>query len=299
MMVKEGNIWYFFYIFIAATLTVILYFLLEHRKPKTQKVVLFCILLAGFALHFLKILFAPYKGTLKGYSEIWFTTICAVSLGTFPFQFLSKNPSVKDFMFYIGVLGGLGAFICPTEALGQNPFAMQSIRFYLSHLIIFIVPLLMVLLKLHKLNYRNVWKVPFFISAYLLFIVANQALQSEMGMAVFRGDSSFLVPNYKNPTFVWGATHEWAKFLTVFTPKFMTTVPFGEFAGQAKLWPFFYMLPGVFIYGISVAFLISLPWEAKHVFEDLRSLFCGRGHFMKRNSKSLKKDAVIKSQDLK
>ena len=52
----------------------------------------------------------------------------------------------------------------------------------------------------------------------------------------------------------------------------MKTIPFGQFAGQAKYWPFFYLIPGALVYFWVLPLLLCLPWELKHIKSDLALL---------------------------
>ena len=69
-------------------------------------------------------------------------------------------------MFYLGVLSGVLAFLIPTEALGKSVATLDLWRFYVCHLIIVAVPLLMVILKQHELDYKRIWKIPFLCNIY-------------------------------------------------------------------------------------------------------------------------------------
>ena len=52
----------------------------------------------------------------------------------------------------------------------------------------------------------------------------------------------------------------------------MKTIPWGAYAGQAKYWPFFYLLPGAFVYFWIIPLLLCLPWELKHIKQDFANL---------------------------
>jgi len=52
-------------------------------------------------------------------------------------------------------------------------------------------------------------------------------------------------------------------FLALFTPDFFKTVPVGEFAGQVKYWPWFWMICPVYILVTPLSFLLCLVFERK------------------------------------
>ena len=61
MNIQMFNGWYFLMLFICIGLVVGLYFILKNRTQKTQKIVLFSLLLFGLILHFLKFIIPPYS----------------------------------------------------------------------------------------------------------------------------------------------------------------------------------------------------------------------------------------------
>ncbi|MGD9900971.1 MAG: hypothetical protein AB7S44_00320 [Spirochaetales bacterium] len=273
VVVEFFNLPYFFFIFLTAGIIVGLYFLLKNKSTKTKNIVLFSLLAFNLALHFLKVTFPPYSDNfLKAIRDIGFINICAVSVLTFPFFYLSKNKYSKDFMFYLGVISGFLALVIPTEALGENVLTLDNIRFYVCHMIIIIAPLLMVLLKVHTIDYKRIWKMPFYATAVMLFIICNQVLQSELGIVSLRG-SDILAIGYTNPSLIWGPNDDLAILFSIFTPDFMKTIPFGAYAGQEKYWPLFWILPGVFVYFLVLPLLISLPWQLKDIRRDIKTLF--------------------------
>lgn len=274
-MIKFANFWYFFFIVLTAGVIVGLYFLLKNKTMKTKKIVIASMLFFNLALHFLKLLIPPYSTNPQfAIENVWFINICAVSVLTFPFLFLSKSESAKDWMFYIGVISGFLALVYPTEALGQSVLEIDLWRFYICHMIIIIAPLLMVLLGVHKLNYRNIWKMPFYMLAVLLFIICNQVLQSELGIIELRGTELLKDGcGYKNSSQIWGPTDDVSVVFTWLTPSFMKTVPFGPQAGQAKYWPFFYLVPAAFVYFTILPLLLCLPWQFKRIKDDIGNLF--------------------------
>ena len=54
---------------------------------------------------------------------------------------------------------------------------------------------------------------------------------------------------------------------------FMKVIPVGEYAGQAKYWPFFWMLPAVFVYFIVEPFILCLIFNFKNTKNTLTLTF--------------------------
>ena len=273
-MVKLFNFWYFFFVFLAAATVIVPYVLLRNKSQKTKKIVIFIMLILNLALHFLKLTFPPYSTNPpeKAISDIWFTNVCATSVLFFPFIFISKSDTAKDYMVYLGIISGFLAVFYPTEALNKSVFTLDLWRFYFCHIVIFAAPLLTVLLGVHKLDIRRIWKVPFCIMAMLLFIVCNQVLQSELGIIDLRGEDFFNV-GFHNPSLIWGPTDDVAVVFSWLTPDFMKVVPFGPYAGQEKYWPFFWMLPGVIVYFLLIPVTLCFILDFKNTVNSFKDIF--------------------------
>ena len=166
--------------------------------------------------------------------DIFFINICGANIALFPFFFLIKNDRAKDYMFYIGVLSGLISILYPMEPMAkvnQSAEWLDILRFYFHHTMLWAVPLLMVIFKLHKLSWRRVLYVPTYLLGVMLFIIANQVLQSELGLIPLRNDDFFNI-NYKNSSMIWGPSGAIGDFLAIFCPDFFKYVPVGEVAAR-------------------------------------------------------------------
>lgn len=272
MTVEYGNGWYFFYIILAAAFITALYFILRKLPPKWQKIILVVISLCNLAFHFLKFFGSVYYMTDKGYRELFFITLCSSTIALTPFALLSKSESFKDYVFYIGVSGGFMALLIPTEALGGDPFCFLSVRFYVQHIVLASVPLLCALLNLHRPSYKRIWKMPFWTLFAYCFIIINHVIAYELGF--MEAHENFLHARFFNPSLVWGPTDPLAKVLEMFTPNFMKTVPVGEYAGQAKYWPLFWMMPAIFILMWGGPLIYCLLFDFKRIFADCTSFKC-------------------------
>jgi len=272
MEIKLFNFWYFIPIIFTIAFVIASYFIFRNKSNKVKKIFIAILLFSNLILHFLKFTFDPYASNISRYfRDVFFINICGVSVLIFPFIFLSDNKGLKDFMFYQGLITGTLAILYPTEPINDhNIWIMDTIRFYYCHIVILIGPLLMVMLGLHKIDYKRIWKMPLYMMGVLLFVIVNQVLQSELGFISLRGDDMFNV-DWKNTSLIWGPTDDIAKIFTWLTPDFMNVIPFGEYQGQAKYWPFFYLVPGCIFYYLIIPSLIALPIEFKHIKEDIKN----------------------------
>ena len=276
MLIEMFNGWYFFWIILCSGITAGLYFGLRNRSAFTQKAVLFGLLALGFAMHFLKAYIPPYSvDEARHLRDSWFVNICGANIALFPFLFWSKNDRVKDYMFYIGVISGLIALFYPQEPIAkvdQLAEQLDIVRFYYHHWMVLAVPLLMVLFGHHKLSYKRLLSAPTGLLLLMLFIMLNQIFQSELGYIPLRDRGDFFGIGYKNTSYIWGPGTNDAigDFLALFTPKIFKTVPVGEFAGQVKYWPWFWLITPVYLLVTPLSFLLSLIFDHKALAADLK-----------------------------
>ena len=146
-----------------------------------------------------------------------------------------------------------------------------------------LLPLLMVLLGHHKLSYKRILTAPTGLLLLMLFIMLNQIFQAELGFIPLRLTNDFFGIGYKNTSYIWGPGTNDAigNFLAIFTPDFFKTVPVGEFAGQAKYWPWFWIIVPAYVLVTPMAFGLSMIFDHRSLTADVKAL-----------AKKLKKEKV-------
>ena len=275
MEIQMFNFWYFFWVVLSVGSVVGLYFALRNKSDKTKKIVLFIILIIGLIAHFTQFLYPPYStDTSRMLRDSWFGNICGANILLFPFFLLSKNDRAKDYMFYLGLLGGLGAVLYPLEPMQKVDQASEwidIIRFYFHHTLLWGVPLVMVLTKLHTLSYKRVLWCPVYFLGVCLFIILNQWFQSELGFTDLRSSDFFNI-NFKNSSMIYKPSG-FLEFLGYLVPSFFKTVPVGPHAGEFKYWPWFWMIVPTFLLLTPIAFLLCMIFDHKNFGQDCKNLF--------------------------
>lgn len=277
MVIAMFNGWYFMWITLAVGGILGLYYGLRHKSTRVQDGVLFGLLAFGLLLHFLKVYIPPYSvDEARMLRDAWFVNICGANIALFPLFYFSKNKYIKDYMFYIGVLSGLIALVYPQEPLAKTNQLGEFwdiVRFYYHHWMLMAVPLLLVLLKRHTLSYKRILVAPVGLLGLMLFIMLNQIFQSELGFIPLRSADMFDI-NYKNSSYIWGPGTNDAigTFFSWFCPDFFKTIPVGEFAGQTKYWPWFWMIFPCFILVTPLSFGLSMIFDRKSLACDVRNL---------------------------
>jgi len=272
-VVEHFNFFYFLYIAFALGLLFGLYFLLRNKSEKTSTMVLFGILFFNFILHFVKLAFEPYQSWMPhAIRTVTPENICAVNVLVFPWLFLSKNKIMKDYMFYMGVISGTAATLFPVDVIGHNAFEFETMRFYVSHVLLGVVPMLMVLLKLHTLDYRRIPKVPFLAYFTLCIILVNEIILIGTG---FVHINHLFSNEIRNSALIFGPLREVelvGRFFTALTPELFLTIPIGPNAGATFYWPIIWLVIPFYIYASIAALLMSLPFEHKNIKSDMLAL---------------------------
>ena len=269
MTVDFTDPYYYMYPLSGIIVFLVLYFVLRNRSARVQNVVLFALLFANFALHFLKMLFPPYStGDFNYYIQtITPENVCAINTMIFPFIFLSKNGALRDYMFYIGVISGIAASWIPMSIDDAGVFDFDTVRYYFCHTVLWAVPLLMVIFGRHKLNYRRIIFVPLIYILALAVIVANEVVLVALGL-----EDAKEILTYGNggmafaPYFSLEGTAVLDFLLAFVPPWFKPSGGSGEYA--PALWQLF---PAV-ILGCPLGFVMCLYWEYGHFISDVKRL---------------------------
>lgn len=152
-----GSLSYIVVLIISALIIVSLYFYGKKKSYKAKYMFLFYLASFNFVLHFAKLFFSPYNieffmfNDLRALRVVSMENICAVNTLVMPFILVSKNKYLKDYLFYIGTLGGLLALLVPVSPYTtREVLSFDMFRYFVCHLSLVICPLFMVLFKIGR-----------------------------------------------------------------------------------------------------------------------------------------------------
>ena len=279
--VEMFNIYHLIYIFTTLIITIGLIFFLKPKSDHFRKWFLFGLLVLNFLIHFLKILIYPYTLVEYRITKVSFENICAVSVLLFPFLYFTKNKSLKDYMVMAGMLSGLLAIFYPVDLIvdtfngeyfgPKHAFMLESIRFYVTHILIFVVPFLMMYFKMHEISIKRMWHAPIILFGVLIVIFINELLLTLFGWVP---KEDLFNPMKRNPSFIFGARGDLkgiGVLLGFLVPSFMMSYdPISEIT---YYWPLVWLIFPVFIYGNFLSFTFSLVYDGKETIKTLKRIF--------------------------
>ena len=168
---------YFFYNILIALICVGFYFLMRNKSDKAKYYTILTLLIIGIFVHFSKLLIPEYQNTMPdSIIEVTLSSPCAISALTFPFIYLSKNKTLKDYLVVFGILSGVATLLFPLDIQGKSMFDIDVVRFYVAHLIILLTPLFTYIFKIHTLTKKWIKHTILLFLLVLLIIVINNEL---------------------------------------------------------------------------------------------------------------------------
>lgn len=201
MILKYANFPYFLYIFIAFAFTATLFFALKNKSDKTKKITIFIFVTINTLQRiFTQFLYPQYEA---GFSYICSAyTLCSLFIIIYPFIFISESKLLKDSIFFFGSTAGLFAILIPYAAIAEQreAFCAETIRYYICHILLFTTSLLPVILKIHKVNYKNAFKIPLvFFVAQAIVLLNDMLFISSGNLENWNADTLYEGLKFMNP----------------------------------------------------------------------------------------------------
>ncbi len=291
-----GSLNYFIIIAITILILVTLYLVARNKSYQFKYRLVLGIAIFNFVLHFFKLFFSPYNIEFFMYNDlrvlrvIGFENICAVNTIVMPFIILSDNKILKDYLFYIGALGGLVAIIIPVDPYTKREFfSFDMIRYFMCHISLFICPLLMVLLNVHKISYKRAYYLPYMMLLCLFMIYVNECIMADLGWLSDASDNYYLnFINRRNFSFVFGPVESIGKIGKIFTclapngfkvypaftrevvPSLVSSV-LNQVSLVPRLSPLLWLIVPVIIYLTFYGYFIGILFDYKNFKNDFKN----------------------------
>lgn len=256
------------------------YLIVKYLDNKSKKFIynfIFVLLILGFITHFSKPFFKPYTEMDYPLAKVSFENICAVSVILFPFIYISKSDTLKDYMVILGVISGIISFLIPVIIIQHKLFSYEVFRFYFIHFIIFLGPFLMGRYQIHRIDIRRTMRIPIVLLIVLSIIFINELTITALG---WEPRANLFDPSMRNPSLIFGLGEvpsdvpdqfkSLTKILTFTTPDFLKNI---SYLPKGAYFPLIWMIPPTFIYGIIVSLPVNFYFEKERTvlyFKELR-----------------------------
>ena len=249
---------HFMWLFLIPAIIYGVYYGLKNRSDKFKYWFLFSLTLLAWVVHFSRYWLDPEFKTYK----LFFVDLCGFSTMVYPFFFLLKNKVLKDYMYYLGALFAFLSLAYPNTIEGDPIFIYNTIRFFLAHVILMMVPILMAAWKLHKPSIRNLGWMFILIMIGGIYNMALTSLFVEVGLRTS-------LTNYMG---IWGHEGTIYSYALIFAPWLTyNKVVAGEIVKTAI--PFFYIIPAAFIILMPTWVVMSTPFlNLQEVKEKLKKI---------------------------
>lgn len=247
-MLEILNFYYFVWVLMVPISIIGVYYLFKDKSDKWKYWFLFGLAVSMWVIHFSRYWLEP---NLKTYN-MYFTDFCGFSTLLYPFLMLSKKKIFKDYMFYLGAVMAMAAVFYPNPILEHYVYKFNSIRFYLAHLFLIMIPMLLVMWKMHKPNIRNLWYMFLLLIVGALYNMALSAYFVEIGL---RTD----LANYMG---AWGNVPDYFEAAQIVAPWFVYTKVVDGISVTNPI-PLLYMIPAGALFLFPFWSLMSLPFIKK------------------------------------
>lgn len=247
-MLEMLNFYYFIWVLSVPVAIVGVYYLFKDKSDKFKYWFLFSLTVFMWVVHFSRYWLEP---ELKIYN-MYFTDFCGFSTLLYPFLMLSKHKVFKDYMFYLGAVMAMAAVFYPHPILDHYVYKFNSIRFYLAHLFLVMIPMLLVMWKMHVPSIKNLWYMFLLLIVGAMYNMALSAYFIEIGL---RTD----LANYMG---AWGNVPDYFEVAQIVAPWAVYTKEVNGVMVTNPI-PMLYIIPAAALFLFPFWSLMSLPFIKK------------------------------------
>ncbi len=162
MIIRYGSFAYFLPMLVAAAAVAGLYFAMRKRSARAKSAAVALLAAVNLIQHLFKQFVWPhYFGDAFPATINTAYNMCAALIIVTPFVLVSKSTAWKQFMAYVGTAAGALTFVLPYWYIGQTLWQWDALRYYVCHGLLLCTSLLPALWGLHKISWRDFYKLPF------------------------------------------------------------------------------------------------------------------------------------------
>ena len=199
-MFELFNIYHILHLIVAFIFVIVSDRILSRLSNRVQYVIIVLLAFFNFFLHFFKV----YTDGIEGFNnQIYYISLsnfCSINTVILPFVLLFKNKRVTDFMTIMCLVSGVVAMVFCYCLEGENGISNHTVRFFITHVLIFLIPFELLRFNHINLSYKSVkW-------CYLFFFI-EQGIIYLNDVILFNFN---IIPyqNYSNSSLVYGIRHD-------------------------------------------------------------------------------------------
>lgn len=183
-----------------AVLTPLIYFYLKSKDEATKwnfLRIMTLVLFVHFMSNYSNITYECLIGESKWFAKLPLQ-ICYIGVPIATIAILTKNKFLLDLIFFINAGGALSSiiYIGIDTSNSLYIFSFETLLFILEHSFLFILSLMPVLSKLHKINIKNIWKAVVVFSVFFVAVAIFNAAISTITFYLPDGSFYSIEPNY-------------------------------------------------------------------------------------------------------
>lgn len=271
-----GNIWYYLILILVIAISIGLYHFLKRKSKEDIYKILYKLTLVNLAFHFLRLIFPPYVFEFKNAEDlrvmrvVGFENICAVNTLLGPILYKAKNKYVKDYYMFLACIGGLVALIIPVAPYTQRDlFSFDMLRYFISHYILFIIPIMALVFKLHEFNYKRFWTLPIAFFLCLSLIYFNENLTYDLGWVNEKRNFSLI---YGPPENMPETFQPLADFLVSLVPDNLKNYV-DQHGNFIQVTPLLWLINPFLCLVYPASFILNVALDFKHFRRDTKNLW--------------------------
>lgn len=269
MTFEYGSFFYFLYLLSALGVTPLVWLVCRRRSPRFKKAAVLALMLLNVFQHFFKQYLYPHLwGNGFDYTNTIYN-VCSFLIVASPFVFLSHSGAWKDFIALAGSSAGLMTMLVPYWYVDGTPFSWEILHFYVYHGLLFCTSLLPLLLGMHRLSWKNFWKIGIlFYLGNILVLFNNVVVIAAAGKA----ENLYALLVGQNPLWMFAPPSGeefklYVKLIELFSPR----VFFDPAAGVCV--PFLWSAVPLYLVMTLLSFIIGCFADGQNLERDFRNFF--------------------------